>query len=50
MVYASEGKTFAKSVRVIKRDMEIYKQFSHTTYLCHYHVVLQHSFRYDIQS
>ena len=50
MVYAIEGKTFAKSVRVIKRDMEIYEQLSQPTYLCNYHVALQHSLRYDIES
>jgi hypothetical protein len=49
MVYFLKGKDIANPLWVIRRyTMETYKQLSHTTYLCNYHVVFCPKYRFRI--
>jgi putative transposase len=49
MVYILTGKVNANPLWVIRRyTMETYKQLSHTTYLCNYHVVFCPKYRFRI--
>ena len=49
MVYDLKGKGLANPLWVIRRyTMETYKQLSHTTYLCNYHVVFCPKYRFRI--
>jgi putative transposase len=49
MVYIPNGKVLANPLWVIRRyTMEKYKQLSHTTYLCNYHVVFCPKYRFRV--
>jgi putative transposase len=49
MVYVLKGKVVANPKRGERRyTMETYKQLSHTTYLCNYHVVFCPKYRFRI--
>jgi putative transposase len=49
MVYDLIGNGLANPLLVIRRyTMETYKQLSHTTYLCNYHVVFSPKYRFRI--
>ena len=49
MVYLQFGTVIANPMWVERRDtMEAYKQLSHTTYLCNYHVIFCPKYRFRI--
>jgi putative transposase len=48
-VYLQNGSVVANPMRVERRDtLETYKQLSHTTYLCNYHVIFCPKYRFRI--